>query len=75
MVDIDFVSNKTTINNHLIKIDVTKTYLNQIDDFANSISEGKLNYHHAEQATEAIGIVEQIYEISKLSSTSVEEKH
>ena len=75
LVDIDFVSNKTAINNHLIRVDVTKTYLNQIDDFANSISAGKLNYHHAEQATEAIGIIEQIYEISKLSSTSVEAKH
>ncbi|MDC0182763.1 Gfo/Idh/MocA family oxidoreductase [Nitrosomonadales bacterium] len=74
-IDIDFVSNKTSINNYLKKIDVTKTYSNQIDDFANSISSGKPNYHNAEQATEAIGIVEQIYGVAKLSLISDDSKH
>jgi predicted dehydrogenase len=67
-VDINFISSKNSIKNYLIEVDVTRTYLKQIDDFANSISSGKPDYNYAEQATEAIGMVEKIYEISKLST-------
>jgi hypothetical protein len=48
-------------------VDVARTYLNQINNFANSIFSGKYDYSHAKNATEAIGIIEEVYKTSKLS--------
>tara|TARA_B110000014_G_scaffold202021_1_gene151807 strand:- start:171 stop:1154 length:984 start_codon:yes stop_codon:yes gene_type:complete len=66
-VQINFLSSTNPSKSYVIEVDVTRTYLNQINNFANSISSGKYDYSHAKNATEAIGIIEEVYETSKLS--------
>ena len=66
---INFTSIRENVKNQSFTIDVANTYLNQIENFANTITSGKTDLKSAEQAEKAIELIETIYAKQNLSST------
>jgi predicted dehydrogenase len=66
---INFTSIRENVKNQSFTIDVANTYLNQIENFVNTITSGKTDLKSAEQAEKAIELIETIYAKQNLSST------